>query len=63
MSATTVKTATTHVGERLYVVTRVTLTPEIVGEPKTEDGTWTFVMKRTDAGWKIASMTWATIEP
>ena len=33
------------------------------GEPKPEDGTWTFVMSSSSGSWTIASMTWATISP
>ncbi len=48
-------------GKRAYVTARVSFDAMLKGKPISEAGTWTFVVVKDGAGWKITSMAWGTL--
>ena len=48
-------------GARAYVVFPGTFTPLLNGKPFTETGTWTFVLVKDGAEWRVASQTWGGV--
>ena len=45
-------------GSNAYVLMPITVTAKFDGKPYTETGSIAFTLKKTDAGWKIATQTW-----
>lgn len=48
-------------GPRTYMVARVRFDALLDGKPISEEGTWTFVVVKTGAVQKIASLSWGTL--
>jgi UDP-N-acetylmuramyl tripeptide synthase len=44
-----------------YVVFPGRFTPLVHGKPSVESGFWTFVVVKTDDGWRVVSQTWAGV--
>jgi hypothetical protein len=45
-------------GNHAYVVAKVKFDAMLSGKPVSEDGTWTFVLAKSGASWKITSLAW-----
>ena len=44
-----------------YMVAKVQFTAMMARKPIPEEGTWTFVVAKSGAGWKISALAWATL--
>ncbi len=48
-------------GNRAYMTANVTFHATMSDKPVTEEGTWTFVLAKSGAAWKITSLAWGTL--
>jgi uncharacterized protein DUF4440 len=48
-------------GNHAYVVAKVKWDATLSGKPISEEGTWTFVLAKSGAAWKITSIAWGTL--
>jgi ketosteroid isomerase-like protein len=50
-------------GDRAYAVVLATFTTKVKGAPHSEQGIWTFGMKKVGQAWRITGWTWASAAP
>jgi hypothetical protein len=48
-------------GNHAYVVAKIKWDAMMSGKPVSEEGTWTFVLAKSGAAWKITSLAWGTL--
>jgi ketosteroid isomerase-like protein len=50
-------------GDRAYTVVLASFTTKVKDAPQSEQGIWTFAMKKGGQGWRITGWTWASSAP